>query len=172
MLDTHIFLTGFMGSGKSTVGPMLAEALSIPFIDLDNEIVKSTGSTINNLFATKGEKWFRNCESGVLQTALTKTPAVVSTGGGIVIAPENRSFMHRQGVIVNLKVTLAQVLERLHGTNDRPLLVGSDAESKADSLLQEREIWYADADIRIDTNGKTVEDVVAEILNFLKGRNK
>lgn len=172
MADRPIFLTGFMGSGKSSVGPMLAKALSAPFIDLDNEIVSSTGSTINDLFATRGEKGFRTIESGLLQNILPAGSAVVATGGGIVIADENRVFMHNKGIIVNLKVSLKQVLERLQGSTDRPLLAGADASVKAELLLREREAWYADADIRIDTNGKTVEDVVVEILNFLKGRNE
>lgn len=172
MADKPIFLTGFMGSGKSSVGPMLAHALSSPFIDLDNEIVLSTGSTINDLFATRGEKEFRQIESELLQKILPAGSSVVATGGGIVIAVENRAFMHNKGIIVNLKASLEQVLERLHGSTDRPLLAGADARIKAELLLQEREAWYADADIRIDTSGKTVEDVVVEILNFLKGRNE
>lgn len=158
-----------MGSGKSSVGPLLAQKLSCPFIDLDAEIVTATGSSINDLFSLHGEAWFRAVESEQLQKIAPDHPAVVATGGGAIIADCNRHFMHRHGTIINLKVTPDQVLERVQGTNDRPLLAGDDAYTRADALLQAREVWYQDADIRIDTGGKTVEDVIAEIMHYLKG---
>jgi len=86
-----------------------------------------------------------------------------------VIAEHNREMMAGQGVVVNLVVSLHQVMERLAGATDRPLFAGNDAAEAVAALMAEREQFYAAADIRIDTNGKSVEDVTAEILRFLKG---
>lgn len=158
-----------MGSGKSSVGPLLANALNATFIDLDCEIEKNSGLSINTIFAEKGEAWFRRYETEQL-FAITSTPkTVIATGGGIVIDPENINFMRKQGIIVNLQVSLEEVLVRTNNTSHRPLLAGKDTSTKAKALLNQREVYYADADIRIDTALKTVEDVVAEILHKLKG---
>lgn len=167
IINRPIFLTGFMGSGKSTIGPKLAHALSCPFMDLDQQIVNETGRSINEVFETEGEAYFRNLE----QQHLKKIPiglCVVSTGGGVVISPENRNFMHKNGIIINLVVNIEQLLLRLNLSNGRPLLAGENVAERATKLLAERELYYADADIRIDTNGKSVEDVLAEILHSLK----
>jgi len=162
--DRPIFLTGFMGSGKSSVGVQLAAALGVPYLDLDEEIVKTTGCSINQLFASQGEARFREYEHQQLQACTPTAKAVIATGGGVVINPENRRFMRSHGLVVNLQVSLEQVLDRLKHANDRPLLAGDEGGARAAALMQERESWYADADIRIDTSGKSVEDVVAEIL--------
>ncbi len=170
MPDRPVILTGFMGSGKSSVGRLLADRLSCRFIDLDAEIVKSSGVSINELFARDGEPVFRLLESAQLERILSTTErCVVATGGGAVIAPQNREKMRKLGVTVNLMVTLEQVLQRLQGCDDRPLLAGEKAAERAAALMEEREQFYADADIRIDTDGKSVEDVAAVILSHLKG---
>lgn len=170
MPDRPVILTGFMGSGKSSVGRVLAERLSCRFIDLDAEIVKAAGVSINELFARDGEAVFRLLESAQLERILSKAErCVVATGGGAVIAPGNREMMRKLGITVNLMVTLEQVLQRLQGCDDRPLLAGEKAAERAAALMEGREQFYADADIRIDTDGKSVEDVAAVILSHLKG---
>lgn len=170
MPDKMVILTGFMGSGKSSVGTLLAERLGCRYIDLDAVIVEAAGCSINEIFARDGEAAFRALESSWLEHLLTSGEAgVLATGGGAVISPKNRALMREQGLVINLKVTLDQVLARLHGCNDRPLLAGDDAAERAAALMKEREQFYADADIRIDTDGKSVEDVATEILCRLKG---
>jgi shikimate kinase len=94
---------------------------------------------------------------------------VIATGGGVVIAAENRSMMRARGVVINLVVSLPSVLQRLDGATDRPLFVGSDAANSVKLLMDDRKQFYADADIRIDTDGKSVEDVSAEILRYVWG---
>jgi shikimate kinase len=168
MLDRPLLLTGFMGSGKSSVGRILAERLGCPFVDLDAEIVAAAGRSINEIFACDGEQEFRRMESICLARVLDGSSAVVATGGGVVIAEENRRRMRDRGVVVNLAVSLPQVLERLHGAEDRPLFSGADAANRAKLLMDERKQFYEDADIRIDTDGKSVEDVAAEILGFVE----
>ena len=169
MPDRPVILTGFMGSGKSSVGRVLARRLEWPFVDLDAVIVDRAGKSINEIFAQKNEPAFRALESACLEQVLGKGRAVVATGGGVVIAEHNREMMARQGRVVNLVVSLDQVLKRLEGATDRPLFAGKDAAEAVATLMAEREQFYAAADIRIDTNGKSVEDVAAEILRFLKG---
>ncbi len=170
MPERPLILTGFMGSGKSSVGRVLAKRLGCRFIDLDAEIVAAAGCSINDIFARDGEQAFRLLESSMLEQVLSAGKGcVLATGGGAVISAQNRSLMRSRGVIINLNVTLDQVLARLKGSSDRPLLAGDDAALRATALMDEREQFYADADIRIDTDGKSVEDVSAEILCRLKG---
>jgi shikimate kinase len=170
MPDGLLILTGFMGSGKSSVGKIVAERAGFRFIDLDTEIVAVAGCAINDIFVRDGEEAFRALESSQLEKVLlAKDGCVVATGGGAVISGRNRALMRSRGVVVNLKATLEQVLARLNGCSDRPLLAGEDAAKRAKTLMDEREQFYADADIRIDTGGKSVEDVAAEILCRLKG---
>ena len=166
-----LILTGFMGSGKSTVGKIVAKRLGYRFVDLDAEIVTAAGCTINDIFTRNGEQYFRTLESTRLEQVLSAGEgSVIATGGGAVISVRNRTLMRSLGTVVNLKVTLGQVLVRLKGSSDRPLLAGEDAANRAATLMSDREQFYADADIRIDTDGKSVEDVAAEILCRLKGR--
>jgi shikimate kinase len=170
MPEKMLFLTGFMGSGKSSVGTIVAERLGCRFIDLDAEIVAAAGCSINEIFARDGEQAFRALEGSQLEQILSAGEgSVLATGGGAVVSAQNRALMRSRGVIINLKVTLEQVLARLRECSDRPLLAGEDAAKRATTLMNEREQFYADADIRIDTDGKSVEDVATEILCRLKG---
>lgn len=169
MPERPLILTGFMGSGKSSVGRVLAKSLSCPFIDLDSEIVAASGRTINDIFLKDGEQAFRRLETLRLEQVLQGGLSVIATGGGVVIAAENRTLMRAHGIVINLAVSLPQVLQRLDGATDRPLFGGSDDANRVKSLMDDRKQFYADADIRIDTDGKSVEDVAAEILSFVKG---
>jgi shikimate kinase len=168
MLDRPILLTGFMGSGKSSVGRVLAKRLGCVFIDLDEEIVSTAGRPINEIFSQDGEQHFRCLESAALEKVLGCPASVIATGGGVVIKDENRRRMRSGGIVVNLSASLQQVLQRLHGAVDRPLFAGSDAPNSVKLLMDARKQFYADADIRIDTDGKSVEDVAAEILRFVE----
>jgi len=168
MLDRPVILTGFMGSGKSSVGKLLSESLGCNFIDLDNVIVSETGKTINEIFAESGEESFRKLESKCLQRVLNNGLSVVAGGGGLVIAESNRQMMRNSGFVINLSASFESVLKRLEGATDRPLYSGQDAVNRVQRLMEERKQFYADADIRIDTDNKSVEDVVAEILKVLR----
>lgn len=164
-----IFLTGLMGSGKSSVGAALSHVLGLPLVDLDAMICQEAGKSINEIFAEDGEAAFRALESICLERAASFSPSVVATGGGVVIAESNRRLMREKGIVVNLTAPLTLILQRLCGATDRPLYSDKDAEKRIQTLMEEREQFYADADIRIDTDGKSVEDVAADILRFLKG---
>lgn len=164
-----IVLTGPMGSGKTSVGRLLAHQLGWEFVDLDALIVEQAGKSINAIFADEGEPAFRRLEQQQLANLVGRERVVLSTGGGAVIDPENRRLMRLIGPVVNLTASLAALAARLVTCSDRPLLQGEAAArmAKLERLLQEREQCYADSDIRIDTVGKSVEDVAAEVLKRL-----
>lgn len=168
MSDRAIILTGFMGTGKSSVGRVLAKALGCPFVDLDAEIVANSGRPINKIFTDDGEAAFRDMESACLERVLQSGPAVVASGGGVVISDSNRSLMRSKGIVVNLTASLPVILSRLSGVTDRPLYCEQDAANRVAALMEERQQFYADADIRIDTDNKSVEDVSAQIMKILK----
>lgn len=169
MSDRPIVLTGFMGSGKSTVGRFLAQQLGCPLIDLDGVVEASAGCKINEIFAAEGEAAFRRLESDCLRQVLQQGRAVIATGGGAVISAENRRLMRSSGIVVNLDASLEQTISRLRGSTHRPLFNGDNPEARLAALLEDRRQFYEDADIRIDTDGKSVEDVAAEILRYVKG---
>jgi shikimate kinase len=165
----NIFLTGFMGCGKTSVGRLLANGLGYGFVDLDEAIVSQEGASIRDIFATRGEPAFRLMESRVLATIAASSGLVVSTGGGAVIATENRQAMRRSGIIVNLTAGIETIASRLTGDSERPLLQGDASAERIRAMLESREEFYADADLRIDTTEKPVDDVAAEIIAALKG---
>lgn len=164
----NVFLTGFMGTGKSSVGKILAERLGCKFIDLDALIVAETGLAIKDIFDVQGEPYFRALEADMVKRLTSETGVVVSTGGGVVIDPENRRRMRERGVVVNLTATAHAICERLVADNERPLLQNDNSLEKISFMLAEREPFYRDADIRIDTTGKGVEDIMLQILVWLK----
>jgi shikimate kinase len=165
----NIFLTGFMGCGKTSVGRLLANRLGYGFVDLDEAIVTQEGASIRDIFATRGEPAFRLMESRVLATIAAGSGLVVSTGGGAVLDPENRQVMRRSGVIVNLTAGVEAIASRLTGDSERPLLQGDASAERIRNMLESREEFYADADLRLDTTGKPVDAVAAEIIAALKG---
>lgn len=169
-MKQNVILTGFMGTGKSTVGRLLAARLNYTFRDLDSLIVEKEGMSINTIFADRGESYFREVEFSVLKTVLAEHFLVVSTGGGAVIREENRCLMRKSGIVVNLTASPETILQRLQSDEERPLLRDSKNLAQIQKLLMERELFYAEADIRIDTDGKNVEDVARDILNFLERR--
>jgi shikimate kinase len=165
----NIFLTGFMGCGKTSVGRVLSERLGYHFVDLDEAIVAEAGVSIKEIFASQGEPAFRRLESQVLQKVAVGTGVVVSTGGGAVIAEGNRTIMRSAGSIVNLTASVDSIAARLCGDSERPLLADDASSERIRNMLETREPYYADADLRIDTTSKTVAAVTAEILQALKG---
>lgn len=166
---SHVFLIGFMGAGKSTVGPILARRLGIPFIDLDARIVERAGMPVERVFSERGEAVFRTFEREELAAVCDGVPAVVAAGGGAVIDDDNRSLMKGRGTVVLLRVSAEEALARLGDASGRPLLAG-DAEDRARGLLAERIPVYAGAaDIVVDTVGSDPGAVAREIESLLHG---
>lgn len=162
-----LFLTGFMGTGKSTVGKKLAYRLGLPFVDLDHEIEQFTSRSIREIFADEGEPVFRKIEQQrLLVFCQSGQAAIVATGGGIVMNPENRRQMREVGLVVNLQADYASIARRLHGDSTRPLLLDKDAEA-VQQMLMDRSAAYADADLVIGTVDKTPDEIVSEIIAWL-----
>ncbi len=164
----NLFLTGFMGTGKTAVGRLLARRLQRPFVDLDHEIERSCGASVAEIFARFGEGEFRDRECRALEGAAALDRAVVATGGGVVMDARNRRTMRASGKIVCLSADPPSILSRLGDAADRPLLAGAAGRSeRIHRLLGERAAAYADADHAVDTSARSVEDVVEEILCWM-----
>ena len=159
-----ITLTGFMGSGKTTVGKVLADFLGCPFIDLDDLVVKKAGKSIPDIFAQDGEPAFRELEAQVLRKTVAKyaeSAAVLALGGGAVLAPASAALLREKTVCIYLRATLDTLLARLAGeTAGRPL---ADA-SLADRLASREPIYEETAHVIIDTDGLSPDEVADEII--------
>ena len=159
-----ITLTGFMGSGKTTVGKVLADFLGCPFMDLDDLVVKKAGKSIPDIFAQDGEPAFRQLEAQVLRKTVDKyaeSTAVLALGGGAVLAPASAALLHEKTVCIYLRATLDTLLARLAGeTAGRPL---ADA-SLADRLASREPIYEETAHVIIDTDGLSPDEVADEII--------
>lgn len=166
----NVVLTGFMGTGKSSVGRLLADRLGFRYRDLDALIVAEEGISINEIFARHGESHFRALETEAVRRMAREDRCVLSTGGGAVISPENRGLLWESGVVVNLTASVDEVCRRLREDADRPLLKDDRSGERIAAMMAEREQFYGDAELRIDTTGKSVEDVVAEIIGYLEGK--
>ncbi|MGI6188049.1 shikimate kinase [Brevibacillus sp. MCWH] len=158
----NVIFVGFMGTGKTTVGSALAKDLGIPHRDLDEAIAEREGCSIPELFATKGEQYFRDAESAMLRELLQEKPQVLTTGGGAVLRPENVRLMLSEGTVIALSAAEEELIRRLAGDTGRPLIAG-DVAQRVRRLLDERKGAYDFAPIQIDTTGKDVSDIVAEI---------
>ena len=165
----NIFLTGFMGCGKTSVGRVLADRLGWDFIDLDQVIVDEAGTSIKEIFSSRGEPAFRAMETKALKRVAGRTSQVVSTGGGVVIAVENRRAMRAAGSIVNLTASVDAIAARVTGDSERPLLAADASVERIRNMLESREEFYADADLRIDTTAKSIQAVADEVLDSMKG---
>lgn len=160
-----------MGTGKTTVGRALASSLKKDFIDTDEIIARRAGKTIARIFSDDGERAFRDAESAVAVEIAGMDGKVVSTGGGIVLRRENISHLRKNGIIINLTSSPAKIYERLKNDGgSRPLLDKPDVPSEIKKLLVEREPFYADCDVRIDTGLLSAEAAAESIIRSLAGR--
>ncbi len=152
----HIFLIGMMGVGKTTVGRKLADLLKREFIDMDQELMRRTGATISHIFEMEGEEGFRQRETRLLREICTGGQAVVSTGGGIVTRPENRTLMNAAGRVCYLDMSADALWERLKHSRKRPLLQVENPRERLEELRAERKGWYQQtADHRILVSSDT-----------------
>ena len=171
LAGANLYLVGMMGSGKSSVGRILARQLGYRWLDADQVLEASAGRTIPSLFAQEGEEGFRVAETAVLQQTSQWHSCVVSTGGGAVIRPANWGIM-RQGVVVWLAAAAELLLKRLgQDPTPRPLLQCPDPVQRLQQLLTARESLYTQADVRVmQTETMTSEVVAAAVLDMLQTR--
>jgi shikimate kinase len=159
-----LWLVGMMGTGKSSAGLLAAERLGVEFVDVDDAVAIEAGLAIPELWDRLGEAEFRRIETAVIER-VAGTEAVVSTGGGAVLAAANRRRMRDTGRVVWLRAAPAVLERRLENAGDRPLLAGDpDRTARIAELLEERSRAYEDAaDYEIDTSRMSVEDVAMRI---------
>jgi shikimate kinase len=175
--DTNIiFLTGFMGSGKSTIGPILANTLGYRFIDLDHCIEEQTSRTVAKIFAEQGETAFRVLETSTLRSLVSYPKMVISLGGGTLLTEENRCLVRENGILIYLKTDVEQIVLRMKNKTDRPLLRGPNGEqlpeqelrARIQQLVNEREKYYAMADLIVSTTHRKVGASVDEIVQKIR----
>ncbi|AWP30949.1 shikimate kinase [Paenibacillus glucanolyticus] len=167
-MGKNIILIGMMGTGKSTVGRLVADSLGYTLIDLDTEIEKLDGRTIPEMFEADGESYFREAESAALRSVLLRKGIVVASGGGAVLSSENCEAMKQGGWVVALTADAASIVERVRGDVNRPLLAG-DVEERVGRILDERKDKYLFADVMLDTVGRSAEEVATDILTHYRG---
>ncbi len=159
---TSLYLIGMMGSGKTTIGTLLADRLSYQFFDTDQLIEQITQQSVSQIFADSGESVFRQVETQVLGELSSYVRKVISTGGGVVTTPENWGHL-RNGVIVWLDVPIEVLKSRLESDTTRPLLQSdADLETKLTSLLETRSALYAQADLQIEIAATDTPEVICD----------
>jgi shikimate kinase len=163
-----IVLIGMMGAGKSSIGRKLAARLGIPFVDADAEIEAAADMSIPEIFASKGEAYFRNGEKRVIARLLEGAPQVLATGGGAFVNPETRALIGVKGVSVWLKAEFDVLMRRIRRRTDRPLLHTANPGETLKELMAERYPVYAQADVIVQSRDVPHETIVAEILNALR----
>ena len=169
----NISLTGFMGSGKSTVGKILAQKLKFLYIDLDTVIELSERMKISRIFEEKGQDYFRKVESEVIYKIYNNTGCIFSCGGGVILNKKNMDIIKKSSIVIFLSVNAETVFKRLKDEKDRPLLSNGDMEAKISEMLAYRQPLYTKyADIVIDTNRLTPREVAEKIEDSIEFKIK
>ena len=172
-INCNIFLIVFMGAGKSTIARTLQRELGFPLVEMDDRIVQEQGMSINDIFAQYGEAHFREIESQLVVDLGKQEPSIVSCGGGVVVRPENTQNMKKSGRIVLLKASPETIFERVKNSTDRPILNGHmNVEYIAELMEKRRALYEEAADITIQTDGKTREQICEEIIGKLRDTNE
>ena len=165
LFDYNIVLIGFMGAGKSTVSTYLSKILASPQVEMDEEIVKKEGMSINKIFEEYGETYFRNCETNLLIELQKKNNQIISCGGGVALRDENVAEMKKNGKVVLLTASPEVILERVKDNDDRPLLRGNKNTEFISNMMEQRRPKYETAaDVVVNTDYKTVEEIAEEIV--------
>ncbi len=164
----NIVLVGFMGTGKSAVGELLAKRLKRPFVDLDRQIERQTGRSVPQIFAEQGEEAFRKLEAQAVQKITAESSQVIATGGGVLLNDSNVEALKRNGLVICLTARPEIISKRtLASLPSRPLLNGPNPKDRVEELLTLRAPFYAKADKTIDTSDRSIREVVEEILEWI-----
>jgi shikimate kinase len=165
----NIVLIGFMGTGKSTIGRFLAEKLAWDLVDTDHYIEKQEGMSIAELFSKQGEMYFRAAETRAIQNIMANTNQVIATGGGAVLAEENRKALKASGYVVALTASVETIIQRVGGDRIRPLLQGK-ANEVVPQLLEQRKHAYDFADLTLSTDRLRIEFIAQRLLEAFHKR--
>lgn len=165
----NIALYGFMGVGKTTVGKLLAERLGYTFIDMDDEIEKTAGMSVSEIFTRLGEPSFRQMESKLIEELSRKDGYVIACGGGAIANPYNAERLSASAGMVYLTAEVDEIIKRTSGDNSRPLLNVPNPHEVVSNLLADRALTYKKyAEIIVDTTGFSPEEVVSAIVEAIR----
>lgn len=170
--EANLVLVGFMGTGKSAVGRRAARRLGRMLVDMDALIEKRAGRTIPEIFRDSGEPCFRALEREAVRDLAAQRGLVVAAGGGVVLNPENPADLARTGVVVCLWADPDEILRRVGGDEHRPLLQAPDRGERIAKLLEQRRPLYEAIPDRVDTTGRTADEVTDEVLRIFERRTK
>lgn len=168
--ELNIILAGAMGSGKTSVGRVVARRLDREFKDTDRMIEEITGLTIARIFSERSEQYFRNLEKEVVAQIRQQSNLVVAVGGGTVIPEENRNNLAANGIIICLFATCDTLTKRLADQRGRPLLKGESLQSRIEDIMNERRAIYESIDQKIITDNLTLEEVADSVIEICAGR--
>ena len=165
---TRISLTGMMGSGKTSIGKLLAKKINLPFYDSDEDIEDKLSLKISEIFETYGESWFRKQEEKICINILQKEKFVLALGGGAITNIGIRDSIAKNSLLIYLKTDENILFERLKNDKSRPLLKGTNLKKQINSILEDREKLYSKSNIIIENNVNDIEAVVEEIISLIK----
>lgn len=172
-MSQNILLIGFMGSGKSTVSELLAQKLNMTEVDTDALIVQREGRSIQEIFDTDGENYFRNCETELLKEFSEKSGYIISCGGGMALREQNAALMKETGHVILLTATPDTIYERVKNSNERPLLKGNMNVAFITELMEKRREKYLNAaNTVIETDDKLIDLICDEIIAKFDENNK
>ncbi len=166
----NIVLTGFMGTGKTTIAKELAKRLHMKLVDIDEEIVSAWKMTINDIFKIHGEQHFRDIETTMIKKFSLEKNIIISTGGGAVLRDENMEALKGNGIVFCLNASAETILKRTGSSEDRPLLKVENPKEKINELLACRRPFYEKAGIMIETDGKSPLEIADEIMEIMRCR--
>ncbi|HIE10255.1 MAG TPA: shikimate kinase [Kiritimatiellae bacterium] len=168
----NIVLFGFMGTGKSTVGRILARKLGMDFVDMDSEIERRTGKTVPQIFAEDGEHHFRRLERALVRELSGRNATVIAAGGGVVLNPENIADFARNGLLICLNATPETILRRVRDESHRPLLEQGEKGSRVREMLQARRPYYDALPYQVETDDRTPDEIAGEIIALVHRKEK
>ena len=168
MDSKNIFIIGSMGSGKTSIGKILAKKNNLSFLDTDHEIIRSCGYSIPDIFKEFGEEHFRNLETEQLRKMKALENHVISTGGGIILKNDNRKLMKELGIIIFLDINISSQVDRVKNRKNRPLLNDHNLKDNLLSLKKTRDpIYKKISNYIIDVSGKEREQIINEIQKII-----
>ena len=169
MATGNIFLVGMMGAGKTTIGRSLARKLGLTFVDADKELVARTGAAVATIFEIEGEAGFRKRESALLVELAAGENSVIATGGGVVLAGENRKVLRERGTVIYLRARVESLWERTRHDSSRPLLATPDPRATLATLLEQREPLYLEvAHLVVDTGPQSPSALATRLAATLR----
>ena len=167
MTKKNIVLIGFMGSGKTFTAREISKVLKRKVYSTDVLIEKKEKTKIRNIFASKGEAYFRKQEAKVVSLVSKKKNAVIDCGGGVILNPDNIKNLKKSGVLVYLRTSATWIYKRIKSDKNRPLVNVKNPMARIKYLLNQRRKLYAKADVKVKTDGRAPKEVALEILKLI-----